>query len=74
MTQSLFERLGGIEGIKQIANDLVDIHLQNPKIATRFAAFDAVANKASSMARLSAVLRRDFLIPASKCSAKKGRS
>lgn len=40
MTQSLFERLGGTEGIKQIANDIVDIHLQNPAIATRFQAHD----------------------------------
>lgn len=40
MTQSLFERLGGTEGIKQIANDIVEIHLQNPAIATRFKAHD----------------------------------
>ena len=40
MTQSLFERLGGTEGIKQIANDIVECHLQNPAIATRFAAHD----------------------------------
>ena len=40
MTQSLFERLGGIDGIKQIANDLVDIHLQNPIVSPRFSAFD----------------------------------
>jgi len=40
MTQSLYERLGGTEGIKQIANDIVDVHLQNPAIATRFQAHD----------------------------------
>ena len=40
MTQSLYERLGGSEGIKQIANDIVELHLQNPAIATRFAAAD----------------------------------
>ena len=40
MTQSLYERLGGTEGIKKIANDVVDCHLQNPAIATRFKAAD----------------------------------
>ncbi|NOR20207.1 MAG: group 1 truncated hemoglobin [Xanthomonadales bacterium] len=41
MAESLFERLGGIDGIKQIASDLVDTHLKNPKVATRYEAFDA---------------------------------
>jgi len=36
MTQSLFERLGGEDGIRQIASDLVDIHLQNPTINHRY--------------------------------------
>ena len=36
MSESLYERLGGAEGITQIANDLVDIHLVNPAIAPRF--------------------------------------
>jgi hemoglobin len=36
MSTSLYERLGGTEGITKIANDLVDIHLQNPKITTRY--------------------------------------
>ena len=36
MSESLYERLGGTEGITQIANDLVDIHLLNPVIAPRF--------------------------------------
>lgn len=40
MTQSLYERLGGTEGIKNIANDVVDCHLKNPAIATRFKAAD----------------------------------
>ena len=34
--QSLFERLGGKEGITAIAGDLVDNHLSNPLIAKRF--------------------------------------
>ena len=40
MTDSLYERLGGTEGIKRIANDLVDTHMANPIIAPRFANSD----------------------------------
>lgn len=40
MSKSLYERLGGTEGITQIANDLVDIHLVNPVIAPRFSGSD----------------------------------
>ena len=36
MSTSLFERLGGNEGITAIANDVVDNHLKNKAIATRF--------------------------------------
>lgn len=37
---SLYERLGGTAGITQIANDLVDCHMINPRISTRFAGAD----------------------------------
>lgn len=37
MNTSLFERLGGNEGITRLTSDLVDNHLANPTIATRFA-------------------------------------
>lgn len=37
MSKSLFDRLGGIKGITNIANDVVDNHLANKTIATRFA-------------------------------------
>ena len=40
MGQSLFERLGGVEGITRIAGDVVDNHMANKAIATRFAASD----------------------------------
>ena len=40
MSKSLFERLGGIEGITSISNDVVDNHLANKSIATRFANSD----------------------------------
>ena len=45
MSQSLYERLGGTEGITQIANDVVDCHLKNPAINTRFEASDPVKLK-----------------------------
>ncbi len=50
MTTSLYERLGGTEGITNIANDIVDIHLANPRISTRYADSDipAVKNAAAT--------------------------
>jgi len=42
---SLFERLGGERGIRAIANDLVDLHLANPRIAPRFGGSDVVGVK-----------------------------
>jgi len=38
MSQTLYERLGGTEGITNLASDLVDNHLRNPRIAARFSA------------------------------------
>ena len=40
MSESLYERLGGTEGITQIARDLVDNHAKNPETAKRFADSD----------------------------------
>ena len=40
MSASLFERLGGNDGIRAIANDLVNNHLANKTISTRFEASD----------------------------------
>lgn len=34
---TLYERLGGNEGIRQLVNDAVDAHLANPLVSTRFA-------------------------------------
>jgi hemoglobin len=42
---SLYERLGGTEGITKIASDLVDIHLANPRIAPRYADSDVATVK-----------------------------
>ena len=40
MSDTLYERLGGTEGITKIASDLVDLHMANPRIAPRFATSD----------------------------------
>lgn len=40
MSNSLYERLGGTEGITRIANDVIDNHLSNKVIAPRFADSD----------------------------------
>lgn len=45
MSQSLFERLGGNEGVTAIANDVVDNHLVNAAVVNRFAASDIPAIK-----------------------------
>jgi hemoglobin len=45
MGGSLYERLGGTDGITGIANDVVDNHLKNTKIATRFSQGDVPALK-----------------------------
>ena len=42
---SLFERLGGTDGITAIASDIVDLHLANPRIAPRYQASDVPAVK-----------------------------
>ena len=45
MSELLYDRLGGTEGITAIANDVIDNHLANPSIMKRFAASDAIALK-----------------------------
>jgi len=45
MTDSLYVRLGGTEGVTKIASDLVDIHLANPRISPRYAESDISAVK-----------------------------
>lgn len=47
---SLYERLGGTKGITQIANDLVDLHLKNPRICARFAGRDIPSLKKAAAA------------------------
>ncbi len=45
MNASLHERLGGATAITSIANDIVELHQQNPRIAPRFAGSDTPALK-----------------------------
>lgn len=36
MSQTLYDRLGGISGITQVVNDAVEAHLNNPLVNSRF--------------------------------------
>ncbi len=45
MATTLYERLGGTATITRIASDIVDLHNNNPRISTRFAASDTVSLK-----------------------------
>ncbi|HEY5621703.1 MAG TPA: group 1 truncated hemoglobin [Pontiella sp.] len=40
MAHSLYERLGGTEGINKIASDALDNHLANPRIKSRYVHLD----------------------------------
>jgi hemoglobin len=40
MPTSLYERLGGDDGISTLVDRIIDLHLANPKVATRFAHSD----------------------------------
>ncbi|WP_026713165.1 group I truncated hemoglobin [Flavobacterium daejeonense] len=35
-TTSLFERLGGLKGIEAIVDDIVELHMNNPNVKSRF--------------------------------------
>lgn len=48
MKRSLYERLGGTQGIQNIANDLVELHIANPVIGKRFLTTDKAAAKKSA--------------------------
>ncbi|MDH5435702.1 MAG: group 1 truncated hemoglobin [Gammaproteobacteria bacterium] len=45
MSESLYDRLGGSEGITNIASDVIDNHLSNKTIAPRFAQSDVATIK-----------------------------
>jgi hemoglobin len=40
MAQTLYSRLGGYDNIAKIANDIVDLHAENPVVRTRFTNVD----------------------------------
>ena len=48
MPGTLYERLGGSDKIRRIANDLVDNHIKNPRIAKRF--FETDSDKLKKVA------------------------
>ena len=48
MSGTLFERLGREAGIARLAGDLVDAHLKNPKISSRFGSSDIAAVKTAA--------------------------
>jgi len=50
MTESLYERFGGTEGVTKIATTLVHAHMTNPAISTRFADTDVDALISSAAA------------------------
>jgi hemoglobin len=47
MTKSLYERLGGAPKVAAIARDIVQAHLANPLIKTRFEAVDTAKLEAN---------------------------
>lgn len=47
---TLFDRLGATAGITKIVSDLVDLHLANSRIATRFAGSDIASLKNAAAA------------------------
>ncbi|MBT8041999.1 MAG: group 1 truncated hemoglobin [Pontiella sp.] len=50
MADSLYERLGGSEGITQIASDALDNHLINPRIKSRYEHLDHLESVRSGAA------------------------
>ncbi|MCF8468661.1 MAG: group 1 truncated hemoglobin [Sneathiella sp.] len=48
MSASLYERLGGTEGIEKIVDVLVDNHINNPTIGKRFTKTDVAKAKRSA--------------------------
>ena len=51
MNQTLFERLGGSEGISGIVDDVVDAHMNNPSIKVRFLPYLETPEKLAEIKR-----------------------
>ena len=45
MSETLYERLGGTDGIQRVASDIIDNHLGNPRISRRFSGIDVAKLK-----------------------------
>jgi hemoglobin len=50
MSESLYERLGGADGIRQMVEDVIAAHLENPVVRPRFQAIEDLEH-AKKMAR-----------------------
>ena len=51
MDQTLFERLGGSEGISRIVDDVVEAHMNNPSINARFLPYLQTPEKLAEIKR-----------------------
>lgn len=51
MNQTLFERLGGSEGISKIVDDVVEAHMNNPAINVRFLPYLETPEKLAEIKR-----------------------
>ena len=51
MNHTLFERLGGSEGISRIVDDVVDAHMNNPSIKVRFLPYLETPEKLAEIKR-----------------------
>lgn len=45
MSKTLFERLGGTEGITKIVDDVVETHMNNPNVSARFVPYKDTPEK-----------------------------
>ena len=51
MNQTLFERLGGSQGISRIVDDVVEAHMNNPSIKVRFLPYVETPEKLAEIKR-----------------------
>jgi len=51
MNQTLFERLGGSQGISRIVDDVVEAHMNNPSIKVRFLPYVEAPEKLAEIKR-----------------------
>jgi hemoglobin len=69
MTQSLYERLGGASGVSKLVDRIVDLHLANELIATRYGHLDE-----AGLARTRAMAKEFFTVGSGGPGTYSGRS